>query len=105
MTPFCYGQVERESTPWRPADHYRFCPGGCILRCLAPDASLWEVGLPPTQSPVQTVDYIGIAALVSSAGGFFAGVISAVTGLILALKRPGKAPESKGAGESDQPKV
>ena len=47
MTPFCYGQVERESTPWRPADHYRFCPGGCILRCLAPDASLWEVGLPP----------------------------------------------------------
>jgi len=54
---------------------------------------------------VQTVDYIGIAALVSSAGGFFAGVISAVTGLILALKRPGKAPESKGAGESDQPKV
>src|SRR5215207_4257767 len=32
----------------------------------------------PTESPTQTVDYIGIAALVSSAGGFFAGVISAV---------------------------
>jgi len=64
-----------------------------------------RLGSPPTQSPVQTVDYIGIAALISSAGGFFAGVISAVTGLILALKRPGKAPESRGAGESDQPKV
>ena len=52
-------------------------------------------------SPTQTVDYIGIAALISSAGGFFAGVISAVTGLILALKRPGKVPESKGAAETD----
>jgi hypothetical protein len=56
-------------------------------------------------SPTQTADYIGIAALVTSAGGFFAGVISAVTGLILALKRPGKAPESKGAGEAEQPKA
>ena len=61
-----------------------------------------EPGSPtPTESPVQTVDYIGIAALISSAGGFFAGVISAVTGLILALKRPGKVPESKGAAETD----
>jgi hypothetical protein len=51
-------------------------------------------------SPTQTVDYIGIAALVSSAGGFFAGVISAVTGLISAIKGPGKAPGSKGAGEA-----
>src|SRR5919112_368316 len=65
-----------------------------------------ELGFPtqprpitPPESPTQTVDYIGIAVLVSSAGGFFAGVISAVTGLILALRRPGKAPESKGAGE------
>jgi hypothetical protein len=55
----------------------------------------------PTESPTQTVDYIGIAALVSSAGGFFAGVISAVTGLILALKRPGKAPEPKGTVEAE----
>jgi hypothetical protein len=52
-------------------------------------------------SPTQTVDYIGIAALVSSAGGFFAGVISAVTGLILALKGPGKAPERKRTGEAE----
>ena len=48
-------------------------------------------------SPTQTVDYIGIAALVSSAGGFFAGVISAVTGLILALKRPGKSSRVQGS--------
>ena len=55
----------------------------------------------PTESPTQTVDYIGIAAVVSSAGGFFAGVISAVTGLILALKKPGKASEPRGAGEAE----
>src|SRR5215207_4257765 len=62
MTPSCYGQVEQESTPWHPADHYRFGPGHCILPCLAPDDSAWGVGLPDAAETESTVNRIGRTA-------------------------------------------
>jgi hypothetical protein len=54
--------------------------------------------VPPSGVP-QEVDLVGIAALVTSVGGFIGGIITAVTGLIVVLKKPTRA-----QGEADAAK-
>jgi hypothetical protein len=53
---------------------------------------------PPSDVP-QEVDLVGIAALITSIGGFIGGLITAVTGLIVVLKKPTRA-----QGEADAAK-
>src|SRR5215204_3909215 len=47
---------------------------------------------PPTVDPTvpQEVDLVGIAALITSVGGFIGGILTAVTGLIVVLRKPTK---------------
>jgi hypothetical protein len=47
---------------------------------------------PPTVDPTvpQQVDLVGIAALITSVGGFIGGILTAVTGLIVVLRKPTK---------------
>ena len=39
----------------------------------------------------QEVDLVGIAALITSVGGFIGGLITALTGLIVVLRKPTRA--------------
>jgi hypothetical protein len=56
---------------------------------------------PPTVDPTvpQEVDLVGIAALITSVGGFIGGILTAVTGLIVVLRKPTKV-----QGETDAAK-
>lgn len=56
---------------------------------------------PPTVDPTvpQEVDLVGIAALITSVGGFIGGILTAVTGLIVVLRKPTKL-----QGETDAAK-
>ena len=56
---------------------------------------------PPTVDPTvpQEVDLVGIAALITSVGGFIGGILTAVTGLIVVLRKPTKV-----RGETDATK-
>src|SRR5215207_5310013 len=57
---------------------------------------------PPSVGPPvpQEVDLVGIAALITSVGGFIGGLITAVTGLIVVLRKP----TTKVQGETDAAK-
>src|SRR5215207_991767 len=56
---------------------------------------------PPSVDPTvpQEVDLVGIAALITSVGGFIGGILTAVTGLIVVLRKPTKV-----QGETDAAK-
>jgi hypothetical protein len=56
---------------------------------------------PPSVDPSvpQEVDLVGIAALITSVGGFIGGILTAVTGLIVVLRKPTKV-----QGETDAAK-
>jgi hypothetical protein len=71
-----------------------------VVVCLGVYVLWVPVGsdVPPSGVP-QEVDLVGIAALVTSVGGFIGGIITAVTGLIVVLKKPTRA-----QGEADAAK-
>jgi hypothetical protein len=54
---------------------------------------------PPTVDPTvpQEVDLVGIAALITSVGGFIGGILTAVTGLIVVLRKPTKVEKTDAA--------
>jgi len=56
-------------------------------------------GVAPPSGVPQEVDLVGIAALITSVGGFIGGLITAVTGLIVVLRKPARA-----QGEADATK-
>ena len=71
-----------------------------VVVCLGVYVLWAPVGsdVPPSGVP-QEVDLVGVAALITSVGGFIGGIITAVTGLIVVLKKPNRA-----QGEADAAK-
>ena len=71
-----------------------------VVVCLGVYARWVPAGgvAPPSEVP-QEVDLVGIAALITSIGGFIGGLITAVTGLIVVLRKPIRA-----QGEADAAK-
>lgn len=91
----------KEPTSWRSAAHHRSGSDHHRRHHWGIASSATALAQRGPEPPPGGPDWAAIALLITAIGGMISGIITAVTGLVVALRKPGKAVDK--AAEDNTP--